>query len=477
MDEEEKTMQSLIRSTMMAMLQPVAEHVREVQEQVNQLVKGLSDVHANCDENKAHLDQQQRDVVALRACVAKVESQIDRLQSDLMQTHREKERLLEDHESTKADVAKVAGNLRASNGVIKALQAKTDDLDTDVGALQQSSQKAAKQLQEQGEAGAKLKEYTEALNGKHTDLVRNVADASKSHGDLNSGVQKFMHACEQNDNALQTELQRVRDHLDSLETRLGNSQSQVIVASDAVKQIETTFRQLKSSLDLDGEGRHSLQAWRDSASQSLKDLMADMMRIDESLVKLENQTCSDKESTDAQCRDIESKVKSNLIRLDKLTSGQQMHGDQLKHELSVGMLKRGLEALGEQSDLLHADQQNLRIAHSDAINKQELHRVALVKTQSDLHHATRELQSTGKQLYNLKDGLAETNMGMTRLGGRYDSCTKNIMGMTKGLQDISKSVGQGEHGLLSPKGPRRLPDIRPLSVRATRESRESSPQR
>jgi len=221
-----------------------------------------------------------------------------------------------------------------------------------------------------------------------------------------------------------------------------------------------------------------LAAWRDYASQTLKDVLADVIRIDQSLVKLENQTLVDKESTDAQCRDIESKVKTGANRLDKLTGGHEMHSDQLKkHELMVGRLQRGLEALGEQSDLLHNDQQNLRIAHSDATNKQEMHRVALAKTQADLHHATKELQSTGKQLYNLKDGLAETNMSMTRLGGRYDSCTKNIMGMTKGLQDISKSVGQGEHGLLSPKTSRRLPDIRPLSVRAMRESREPSPLR
>jgi len=427
----------------------------------------MKPVQMEIEESKSHEGLQQYYI-----------TKIEESQMEVADKVKDLRRLEAQRNELNAKVRMLSGNLRASNNVVKALQAKTEDLDIDVKALQQNSQKTAKQLQEQGEAGAKLKEYTEGLNGKHVDLVRNVGDAAKAHGELESVLRKFIHSCEQADNGLQTELQRLRDHLDSLETRLGNSQSQVISAADSVKQIEATFKSLRSSLDFDGEGRHSLAAWRDYAAQTLKDLLVDVVRIDQALVKLENQTCVDKESTDTHCREIEQKVKNTINRLDKLCGGHQMHGDQLKrHELMVGRLQRGLEALGEQSDMLHTDQQNLRIAHSDAINKQELHRVALTKTQADLHHATKELQSTGKQLYNLKDGLAETNLSMTRLGGRYDSCTKNIMGMTKGLQDISKSVGQGEHGLLSPKTSRRLPDIRPPSVRATRSSRESSPLR
>mmetsp|Transcript_36236 Transcript_36236/g.69812 ORF Transcript_36236/g.69812 Transcript_36236/m.69812 type:complete len:489 (-) Transcript_36236:93-1559(-) len=474
MDEEEKTMQSFVRSTMVAMLQPVAEHVREVQEQLDKLAKELSSVHGRCDENKAQLDQQQEHVVALRTCTVKVESNIDRLQSDLAQTHREKERLLEDHEATKADVAKVAGNLRTSNTVLKALQGKAEDLEADVKNLQKGSATAAKQLQEQGESAAQLREYTEGLNGKHMDLVRDVADLAKVNAGTESALCKFIHSCEQADNGLQTELQRLRDHLDSLERRLGGTQQQVIEAVDGVKQIEATLRQFKTADDGFSQ-MNTFQAWRDHATLSIKDLLADVERLDIALAQLQNQTSVDKESADSQFRDLEGRIKNNFNKLEKLGTGHQTHGEQLKKsELTIGRLQKGLEALGEQSDLLHADQQNLRTAHNDAINKQEVHRIALTKTQADLQHATKELQSTGKQVHVLKDGLAETNLGMTKLGGRYDSCTRNIMGMTKGLQDISKSVGQGEHGLLPPKSARRLPEI---SYATARISRGPSPVR
>jgi len=469
-EDEEKTMQSFMRSAMVSMLQPVAEHVREVQEQVDKLAKELKGVHARCDENKAHLDQQQEDLVALRTCTVKVESNIDRVQSDLAQTHREKERLLEDHEATKSDVAKVAGNLRASNNVLKALQGKAEDLEADVKTLQQSSVKAAKQIQEQGESGAQLREYTEGLSGKHTDVVRDLADLAKVHSTTESALSKFIHSCEQADTGLQTELQRLRDHLDSLETRLGGTQRQAIETADAVKQIEGTLRQFRSTDDGFSQV-NNLQAWRDSTAQSLRDLLVDVERLDKALAQLQNKTSVDKENADSQFRDVEGRVKNNFNRLEKLGAGHQTHSEQIKKaELTIGRLQRGLEALGEQSDLLHADQQNLRTAHSDAVNKQEVHRIALAKTQADLHHATKELHSTGKQVHSLKDCLAETNLSMTKLGGRYDSCTKNIMGMTKGLQDISKSVGQGEHGLLPPKSARRLPEINSTTARISRDS-------
>jgi chromosome segregation ATPase len=273
---------------------------------------------------------------------------------------------------------------------------------------------------------------------------------------------------------LQTELQRLRDHLESLERRLGGTQQQAIEAADGVKQIQATFRQFRAADDGFSQ-LNTFQAWRDHATTSLKDLLADVEKLDKALAQLQTQTSGDKESADSQFRDLDGKIKNNSNKLEKLGSGHQTHGEQLKRsEMTIGRLQRGLEALGEQSDLLHADQLNLRTAHNDAVNKQEVHRIALAKTQADLQHATKELHSAGNQMHVLKDGLAETNLSMTKLGGRYDSCTRNIMGMTKGLQDISKSVGQGEHGLLPPKSVRRLPEINSATVR---NSRDPSPVR
>lgn len=159
--------------------------------------------------------------------------------------------------------------------------------------LQQSSVKAAKQLQDQGESGAQLREYTEGLNDKHMDLVRDLAALAKVHSTTESALTKFIHSCEQADTALQTELQRLRDHLDSLETRLGGTQHQVIETADAVKQIEGTLRQFRATDDGFSQV-NNIQAWRDQTAQSLRDLLVDVERIDKTLASCKTRPVSTK---------------------------------------------------------------------------------------------------------------------------------------------------------------------------------------
>jgi chromosome segregation ATPase len=462
--DDEQSMQSLIRSTMMTTLQPVAEHVREVQEQLALLSKSVGVINEKSDENKMHLNQHQQDLQALRTSLAKSDSHVDRLQSDLTQTQREKERLYDDHEATKNDVAKVAANLRSSNTVLKSLQSKADDMDTDIGMLQSNAAQTAKQLTEQAEKSAQLQEFAMSLHAKDADLVRDLSDVAKFQSTTDSALRKFIHSCEQADAGVQNELGRLQDHLNSLETRLGGTQQQLLESIDALKLQDAAFRQMRSSLDLgDGKDRDSGRdhsTWRDNALASLADALSNLDRLDKAVGQLQNSTNAHKESSDSQFKDLESKVKTQANNHEKLTGGFNTHGEQIKKlEVHVGRLQRGLEAVGEQADLLHADQQGLRVAHNDAVNKQELHRIALAKTQADVQSAHKELHATSKHVHNLRDGLSDTNLNLSKVGGRYDTCTKSMLGLSKGLQDISRHVTQGEHGLLPPKSARRLPEL------------------
>merc|ERR1719362_863252 len=244
-----------------------------------------------------------------------MDSHLDRLQSDLTQTQREKERLHDDHEATKNDLTKVAGNLRSSNTILKSLQTKVDDMDTDVRNLQNSSTQAAKQLTEQAEKTAQLQEFATGLHGKSADLVRDLADVAKFHSTTDSTLRKFIHSCEQADAGLQNELGRLQDHLNSLETRLGSTQQQVLDAFDTLKLQDAAFRQMRSSLDLDdGKDRDNASwrdhaTWRDNAAATLADAVSNMDRMDKAVTHLLNSTSAHKESSDSQFKDLEARVK------------------------------------------------------------------------------------------------------------------------------------------------------------------------
>jgi len=470
---DEKSMQGFIRSTMMTMLQPVAEHVREIQEQTSQLVKELATKDARIDENKLHLDQQQQDLQAFRTCLAHTDSHVDRLQTDLIQTRREKERLFTEHEVTKGDLTKVAANLRESTTVLKALQVKTEDMEADIRKLHGAATKAATKLQDNEEKTAQVREFAESLGGQHADLVREVAKVAQAGSTTDSALRKFIHCCEQSDAGLQNELARLDDHLSSLEGRLGKTQGQVLEVTDSFKVLEATWKQLKSTSDIDCGPRNSdnFQNWRDHAAASLSEALSNIDRHDKAIAQLNTTVVADKESADAQFRDLESRLKLNVSKIDSLGNGLQTQGEQIrKHEVHASRMHKGLETLSEQTDLLHADQQALRTAHNDAANKQELHRISLTKTQADLNKANKDIHQASKQVFALQDGMAETSKDVTTLGSRYDSCTRNILGMSKGFQDISRHVHQGEHGLLQPRSARRLPELRSTS-------RHGSPER
>ena len=334
------------------------------------------------------------DLQAFRTCLAHTDSHVDRLQTDLVQTQREKERLFNEHEVTKGDLTKVAANLRESNTVLKALQAKTEDMDSDIRNLQGGAARTATKLQDNEEKTSQLHEFAESLSGRHADLVREVANVAQAGSTTDSSLRKFIHSCEQADAALQNELARLDDHLSSLEGRLGKTQGQLLEVMDSYKVLDAAWKQLKSSYDIDTGPRNvdNFQNWRDHAAASLSEALSNIDRLDQAVATLNTTVTADKESADAQFRDLESRLKVNVSKVDSLGNGLQAQGEQIrKHEVHASRMHKGLEALGEQADMLHADQQALRAAHTEAANKQELHRISLAKTQADLSHANKEI--------------------------------------------------------------------------------------
>mmetsp|Transcript_89211 Transcript_89211/g.177371 ORF Transcript_89211/g.177371 Transcript_89211/m.177371 type:complete len:512 (-) Transcript_89211:133-1668(-) len=461
--DDEKSMQSFIRSTMMTMMAPVADHVRDMQGQLGQLHKKIGVVSTGVDENRVQIEETHADVVALRECLVTQDSEVEKLRSDVAQVHREKQRLHSDHDVTKNDLAKVAGNLRSSNVVLKALQQKTEDLDKDVHALQQGAHKMANSILEQGEQVAQVTEYSENLNGRHADTVRDMNSLARAHKDTDNSLRDFMHKSEHKDAGYHAELLRISDTVESLDSRLSSAQQHVLEAMDGLKLLDAGLRLIRSSLDHDeGSSRKvdQLYLWREKSTMSLKEQSDQISKIEEALAQMQNTTVSDKENTDHRFRDVDKRINSQGMKLEKMNVMVQSQGEsQSKNESAIGTIERGIEAIGEQADLMRADHQALRAMQNDTCNKLEGHRILLSKTQAELQHAGNEIGKTNSSVTALKDSLAEANANVSKLGNRYDSCTKNILGMSKGFQDMSRHMNQGEQGLMPQKTPRKLPEL------------------
>eukprot|EP00411_Alexandrium_monilatum_P096047 CAMPEP_0175737500 /NCGR_PEP_ID=MMETSP0097-20121207/53989_1 /TAXON_ID=311494 /ORGANISM="Alexandrium monilatum, Strain CCMP3105" /LENGTH=198 /DNA_ID=CAMNT_0017045671 /DNA_START=9 /DNA_END=605 /DNA_ORIENTATION=+ len=122
-----------------------------------------------------------------------------------------------------------------------------------------------------------------------------------------------------------------------------------------------------------------------------------------------------------------------------------------KHDLLISKAQRSLDAVGGQVEMLQADAKGLQAGQVELASKADAQRISLSKTQADLKHTNGALDGTNENLLHLKDALAAMDVTVTKLGTRYDSCTRNLHGVGRGLADVGKHVTQGDHGMLAPR--------------------------
>mmetsp|Transcript_32001 Transcript_32001/g.95334 ORF Transcript_32001/g.95334 Transcript_32001/m.95334 type:complete len:174 (-) Transcript_32001:498-1019(-) len=103
--------------------------------------------------------------------------------------------------------------------------------------------------------------------------------------------------------------------------------------------------------------------------------------------------------------------------------------------------------------MLQQDMKGLQASHADVSKRVEVQRVALTKTQADLKNTDSHVDVANENLAHLKNGLANIDMTVSKLGSHYNNCSKSLQGVSRGLADVSKHVSHGEHGMLAPKLP------------------------
>jgi len=464
-ESEEHDLQSFVRIQMISIISPVAEHVREVQDQVQELRRDLAQMDDRERGDRTSIDKNCQEIVTLRDSLKKLGSHVEQVDRDAAMSKREKDRLEAEHEVTKSDLSKIAGNLRTSNVLLKAVQQKTEDLDGDMRSIHSSTSKIGRSLMEHAEKLAQVQDMGEALNERHLEMVKELSDVARTGTDTQCSLQQLVHDHGKAKAALPLELGRLEKLIDSLNSQLGKVEKSVSDTSQAVSNTDVHVRLLQESLDhQDGASRKidELTSWKGQAAALMKDTLRGVADLEARFDSLTEATNNEKDLVASSLRNVENTLDAHNIRIEQTADVQHKHGEQLRaSEHGVGQLHKSLYDLAEKAQLLSTDQKHLRSLQNDTANKLESHRITLSKTQADLEKHGTELDHSKSHISNLRDGIAATNSNMSKLGSRIDFGTKNITDMTKAFQDVSQHVSRGDHGLLRPKSPRsgRLPDI------------------
>jgi len=468
-DAEQSTMQAFIRSQMYSIMHPVAEHVREVQAEVQQLAKRLKEADGKVDDNRTCYAEMHNELLSLRKTIASTDANVEKLQVDFGISVRDREKLSADHEATKSDLAKTAGELRTTNVLVKSLQQKSEDLEGDVRSLHTGHEKVGRTLAMEAEKIAQTMELTASLNNRMLDIVAGIDRLSRSGAETDHTLHKWIQQFEKNNAAVSTELGTHQEHIDSIESRLGASQQSIQVNTEAIRGLEERLRLLKAALqsddggDLAGSSRSHSRFERETPETTLK-VHSDLDGLKASLNKLQELLNSYKDEHSQLLKDLDRRVGDNTTHVEGLQAAKESMSEHLKkHDVLISKTQRSLDAVGGQVDMLQADTKALHVNQTDLGNKVDAQRISLTKNQADLKHTNDTVDSANENLLRIKDALAAMDVTVSKLGSRYDSCSRNVHGVGRGLADVGKHVTQGDHGMLAPK-PFNITDVgKPLS--------------
>jgi len=466
--EDEQTMQAFIRSQMYSIMHPVAEHVREVQAQVQQLAKKVTATDGKIDESKVCMEQQHDEFLSLRKSLSQHDTSLERLQDGQDVANREKERLGVDHETTKTDLAKMAAELRSTNASLKAVQQKTEDLSSDVIALHAGAEKMGRTFALEAEKIATTMEMANSLHAQHADALQRMAQLARSGVENNRGLQKLAQQCEKANSTVTAKIERLQEHTDSLEGRLGSTQEDLKVDKETIRNIEEKLRLLKASLETEDAG---LEGGSSGAGRFDRDTAEALERLGSTvegqkvgLRKLQELLNEYKEDSMRQFKDIDHRLGEEIGRVEGLLQTSKEHTSSLlkKHDITLHKVQRHLDAMGGQMDMMQQDLKTVQGGQDDLTSKVEGQRNALSKTQADLKQTVGLVDHAHENLIHLKGGLAAVDATVSKLGTRYDSCTRNVSSVGRGLADVGRHVAQGDHGMLPPRSPHKSPHMRRL---------------
>lgn len=475
--EDSGTMQALVRSQVYNIVHPISEHMREVQAQVQQLAKRLKETDGRLEETKASMDQKCDEFLSVRRSISNHDTHLEKLQDAMGIAQREKEKLGADHAATKADLSKVAAELRATNALLKSLQQKSEDFDTDIRSLHASATSAGKLVAEEAERSAQTRELAHSLNVRQNDMFKDISELLRSVNENNQGLHGLTQHCEKSNGVLSAELSKHQEHLDSLEGRVIPAQSNIQTNAEAIRRLEERLRLLQPFLDptsdaevfsytrTDGSQMHCSQSGGGDRAEGNSKAQRDAMEnLKASLTRLMDQFNAYKDETSQMLKDVDRRVGDNTHRIEGLQAAKESMTEHLrKHDGFLTKLQQNLDAVGGQVDMLQLDFKGMQAIQTDIGNKVEGHRISLAKTQADLKNTNAHVDTANENLLNIKEGLGAMDVTIAKLGSRYDSCSRSLHGVSRGLADVGKHVHQGDHGMLAPK-PFNIADVgKPLS--------------
>mmetsp|Transcript_20051 Transcript_20051/g.46694 ORF Transcript_20051/g.46694 Transcript_20051/m.46694 type:complete len:532 (-) Transcript_20051:12-1607(-) len=470
---EEAAMQDFVGRHMTHMLQPLADHVRQIQAQVGHLESVIMSTGSRASQTKDVCEAQSKEIRSLQLQISQLSTRCEQQQAELATQGSDRMQLHADHDRTKAQFKKFRSELESSEDRFKDLQEKLQDLEGSTADLRPLLSKLQESVKEEDQAIRVLEDGQKALHYRNLTFEEDISTTNKkallNQKAIADVVKRFEVLREEDLKASNA----TADRLTHFESMLGDLQRSVTRIDDRLRHCETTVADLRHHAENLGTPSQGMQVDLEkliAEATGAQEAQARYSRLDQ----VEAEASSFRKSYAMEHRSIQDalealgkQVTSTADAVESIVEAQQRHNSQIrKSEWSVSSLQADIKKVADQSRSLE-----LEVSEHLPAWERELEAKITVQNQSlqqvimDLKTTQQEVRDYDGRCNETSDRIATLVADLERLSKAHDLCAGSVSGLTKGFQDMSRSVVNGENGMLPPTRPASaLPRIRPASA-------------
>jgi len=435
------SMENFIKHQMMAILQPFADHVQELDAHLTKLAEDLHQTDLNVTSTQKGLESTNGNVLEMRNGLKKTNARLTTVREGLEKCNHNNQLLQQGLEGTNSNVQRINSSLESTIGAVQELQRGLKEADTDIVMLQSDMKKTNEHIDHTVMQGL------DRTNGALSDLTTNFTnqcsniEALKHEIDLrNQFLQDTRHTLEQN-NVRTTVLQKHFEELSKqdkeLSAKLQDTCHQLTKTQRGLQATDTDVAKLYQALEQNDAATHALQQGHAATSQSLVNLtrahekdLANIVFLQKDLVKA-HQQLADTENNLSKTTSLANNLHNGLHKTDGELhkTALQLDGLDLKHHALQDSFEKTSGTVGD-----------LMRGHRKAVSNVEILQHELEKTNETLTTTRNHLEESRMDLHAVKDNLSKTNGTMQKLDLGVEFQHACFAGLRKGFQETQLST-------------------------------------
>uniref|UniRef100_A0A7S1WY63 Uncharacterized protein n=1 Tax=Alexandrium catenella TaxID=2925 RepID=A0A7S1WY63_ALECA len=454
-DTDEDGMQGVIRHMVCLILQPFAEHVRQLQTQMLHLQQDMHLMDERTSQNRAHLEQHDRDFLAARACMGQMGARMDKIQLEQDKEHHDKVKLENELESTKAELANTNDRQQTIKLYADALQQRLEELSSGFDTLRGTVGKLDSSFRGHSKSFQHLKESHAELMGHHTEGQNVYAHYKEHFESLEREFQRFLKNQKKQSEEDTQILGSLNAHVTSLHAAVEDTRESLHKTTADLRSTNGEMQVVKTTLDhVTGQLKlvDDIQRTQQEMNHNLRKTMDQLSKTDGTLEKLGDAFVTERKNSSSAMQDLKAKADTHADSIGGLSKLQARQGDLLKDTVwRTDKLQRESKRLQEAEEHNEMEVQSLSSSLKSAHGKLEKHDQDHSKTQHDVQTLTKAVDDS---LTQMRGDLGSTGNNLVKLNARFEASYSNLQGIGKGLQDVHRHIQSGENGMLAPKTPR-----------------------